>query len=231
MFYYGFDWTYLYLILPVMLIAMWAQFNVKGTFDKFSQVQSSRGYTGAQAARKILDSNGLTHVKVEHVGGHLSDHFDPKSNVIRLSDSVYGSASLAAIGVAAHEAGHAVQHAQGYAPIKLRNAFVPIANFGSGLSMPLFLLGMVFSWGPLMYAGIILFGATAIFQLLTLPVEFNASSRAVSVLASDHFVEGNEINGVKKVLNAAALTYVAALLTSLAHLFRLIILAKRRDNR
>lgn len=231
MFYYGFDWTYLYLILPVMLIAMWAQFNVSSTFNKFSKVDSARGYTGEQAARKILDSHGLSHVGVEFISGHLNDHFDPRANVIRLSGSVHGSSSLAAIGVAAHEAGHAVQHAQGYAPIKIRNAFVPIANIGSGLSIPLFLLGMVFSWGPLMYAGIILFGAVALFQLLTLPVEFNASARAVSVLANDHFVEGDEINGVKKVLNAAALTYVAALLTSLAQLLRLVILAKRRDDR
>lgn len=228
--YFYFDWTIL-LILPALIISVWAQAKVSSTFSKYSKIMTSRSVCGADAARAILDANGLYYVKIERVRGHLTDHFDPKANVIRLSDSVYDSYSTAAVGVAAHEAGHAVQYAQDYSPIKLRAAIIPATRYGSMLAMPLFLIGMIMATPSLMYLGIILYSAVAIFQLVTLPVEFNASARALSALSATNTLSEEELKGAKKVLSAAAMTYVAALLTSLLTLLRLLILAGGRSNR
>lgn len=224
-----FDWTYVVLVLPAVILAMWASTNVNGTFKKYSTQYSRRGITAAQAARRVLDANGLQHVQIQHVGGNLTDHFDPKANVIRLSDSVYSSTSTAAIGVACHEAGHAVQHAVHYAPIKLRNAIVPITNIGSRLSMPLILLGLILSAASpdlywLIYAGIACFGLSAVFQLVTLPTEFNASRRALQAIASGNLLYDDEMDGARKTLRAAALTYVAALAVAVTQLLRLVII-------
>ncbi len=232
------DWTILVLI-PAMIFAIWAQINVKSTFEKYSKLKTTRGMTGAEAARRILDANGLGHIKVEHIGGHLNDHYDPKAGVIRLSDATYASTTAAAIGVAAHEAGHACQHAVGYAPIKIRAAIIPITRIGSMLSMPIFILGMLFgstgyiggmTGDLLMVTGIVLFSFSTLFQLVTLPTEFNASSRALKVLSDGHYLVGDELNAAAKVLRAAALTYVAALASSLASLLRLILIFNRRRN-
>ena len=227
---FRFDWTIL-LVIPGFLVSLWAQFKVKSTFDKYSKMHTRRGMTGYAAARKILDSNGLSHVRIELTGGHLSDHYDPRANVIRLSNSVYHSSSPAAIGVAAHEAGHAVQYARDYAPIKLRMAIIPITRFGSMLAIPLFLIGLILASSSLLLIGIILYSAVALFQLVTLPVEFNASSRALSALDESGILSRDELSGARKVLSAAAMTYVAALLTSLLTLLRLLILAGGRSRR
>lgn len=233
------DWT-LILLLPAMIFALVAQARVQSTFKKYDRVHSQRGMTGGDAARRILDLNGLYHVKVEYVRGHLNDHFDPRTNVIRLSDATYGSTSVAAIGVAAHEAGHAVQHATGYAPIRLRGAIIPVTQFGSRLAMPLFLIGLLLtgfsasggSLGELlMLGGIILFSLSTLFQLVTLPVEFNASSRALRTLEESGILQGEEISGAGAVLSAAAMTYVAALATSLAYLLRFILIAAGASGR
>ncbi len=231
MFYYGFDMTYVVLVLPAMIFAMWAQFNVQSTFKKYTRIPSERGMTGKDAARLILDRNGLYNVKIEQVAGELTDHFDPKAGVIRLSSSTYNVQSAAAVGVAAHEAGHAVQHAEGYGPIKLREAIIPVTQLGSKLAIPLVILGIILSFYPLAYAGIILFGAVTVFQLVTLPVEFNASSRAVEALDASGTLSGDGLAASKKVLRAAALTYVAALFVSLANLLRLVIMVSGRDRR
>ena len=229
-YYYGFDYTYLIFCLPPLLLAMWAQYKVKSTFAQYSKVASERGMTGRDAARLILDANGLYHVPVTQMAGELTDHFDPKDNVIRLSDPVCNVRSVAAVGVAAHEAGHAVQYAVGYAPMKWRSALVPVTNIGSNLAMPLVLLGIVLSFETLAYVGVILFSATAIFQLVTLPVELDASRRALAALeGSGMSAEG--VKGAKKVLTAAALTYVAALLTAVGNLLRLLTLVRRNDDR
>ena len=224
--YFYFDPTYI-ILLPTLLFALWAQFNVNGTFNKYSKINTRSNMTGYDAARKILDANGLHHVKIEHISGHLSDHFDPRSNVIRLSDSVYSSTSVASVGVAAHEAGHAVQYAVGYSPMKLRAAIIPITNFGSTLAIPIFMIGLLFSMFELAMVGIALFSLTAVFQAVTLPVEFNASRRALDALRSDGRLSGEEISASRKVLRAAALTYVAALASSLAQILRLLLLAGR----
>ena len=231
MFYYGFDMTYVVLVLPAMIFAMWAQFNVQSTFKKYTRIPSERGMTGKDAARLILDRNGLYNVKIEQVAGELTDHFDPKAGVIRLSSSTYNVQSAAAVGVAAHEAGHAVQHAEGYGPIKLREAIIPVTQLGSKLAIPLVILGIILSFYPLAYAGIILFGAVTVFQLVTLPVEFNASSRAVEALDASGTLSGDGLAASKKVLRAAALTYVAALFVSLANLLRLVIMVSGRGRR
>ena len=228
LFYY--DWTIL-LVIPGFLISLWAQAKVSSTFKKYSAMRTYRGYTGYDAVRRILDANGLSHVRIEQVAGHLSDHYDPRANVIRLSASVYSSPSPAAIGVAAHEAGHAIQYAKGYAPIKLRAGLVSITNFSSMLAIPLFFIGLLMASEPLMLAGIILYAAISFFQLVTLPVEFNASSRALAVLSSSGMLNPDELKGAKQVLTAAALTYVAALLTSLLTLLRLLLLANGRGRR
>lgn len=227
-----FDIYYWILVLPAFLLAMWAQVKVKSTFAKYSNVGTDGGLTGAQAARKILDENGLYNVRVERVSGHLTDHFDPRENIIRLSDSVYNVQSVAAVGVAAHEAGHAVQYAVGYGPIKLRSAIIPITQIGSNLSMPLVIAGFFFSIESLVTIGLVLYATVALFQLITLPVEFNASTRAVAALTQSGTVNTAEENGVKKVLTAAALTYVAALFVALANLLRLILIfgGRRRDD-
>lgn len=227
---FRFDWTIL-LVIPGFLISIWAQIKVSSTFNKYSQIRTKRGMTGYDAARKILDSNGLAHVRIELTGGHLSDHYDPRANVIRLSNGVYNSSSPAAIGVAAHEAGHAIQYATQYAPIKLRAGLVSITQFSSVLAIPLFFIGLFMASDGLMLAGIILYAAIAFFQLVTLPVEFNASGRALKVLSSSGMLDSKELNASRKVLTAAALTYVAALLTSLLTLLRLLLLANSRGNR
>ncbi|MBQ7000716.1 MAG: zinc metallopeptidase [Oscillospiraceae bacterium] len=236
-YYYGFDWTYLYLVLPCVILSLWASHNVNSTFQKYSQQFSIRRLTGAQAAQRVLSANGVHGVRIERVSGNLTDHFDPKTNVIRLSDSVYSNTSTAAIGVACHEAGHAVQYAQGYAPIKLRAAIIPLTNFGSRLAMPLILIGILFSTlglvsDTLVYLGIACFGLSLVFQLVTLPVEFNASRRAMQVIESANLLTEDEQRGARKTLTAAALTYVAATATALAQLLRLILLfgGRRRRN-
>mgnify|MGYP002576178081 FL=1 len=231
--YYSADamWTYIIIVLPAVLIALWASANVNSTFKKYSHIPSTSGYTGADAARRILDANGLTHVRIEHVNGKLTDHYDPKAEVIRLSDSVYDNRSAAAIGVAAHEAGHAVQHAEGYFPLVVRNAIIPICNVGSNLAMPLIILGLILDMFGLCYIGIIAFSLSTVFQLITLPVEFNASNRALAALSSSGRFTQEDLGNAKKTLRAAALTYVAALAVSLANLLRLILLVNgRRRN-
>lgn len=225
MFYY--DSTFIILI-PAIIFSLIAQFMVKSTFEKYSKERNSRGITGADAAREILDRNGLSHIRIERVSGSLTDHYDPRANVIRLSDDVYGNASAAAVGVAAHEAGHAVQYAVGYSPIKLRNAIIPVTRFGSGLSTPLVLLGLLFSSDLFITIGILLFCAVVLFQAVTLPVEFDASNRAINSLRSAHLLEDDELNGARKVLIAAALTYVAAMISALLSLVRLLLIVNRR---
>lgn len=226
-FYYYFDPTML-IVLPALIFTLWAQFNVQSTYSKYSKVMTSQRLTGREAARKILDANGLYDVRIEHISGQLNDHYDPRNNVIRLSDAVYDSPSAAAVGVAAHEAGHAVQYAKGYGAIKLRQAIIPVTKFGSGAAMPLFLLGLIFALPMLMYVGIAFYGIAVLFQLITLPVEFNASKRAMVALEGSGILSGKELDASRKVLTAAALTYVAALASSLLSLLRLIVLANRR---
>ncbi len=226
---FGFDSTYILLAIPAFIFAIWAQFKVNSTFKKYSEIRTSRGMTGADAARAILDGHELHNVRVERTPGNLSDHFDPKAGVIRLSESVYDSSSVAAIGVAAHEAGHAIQHANNYAPIVIREAIIPATKIGSSLSMPFVLLGIILpQFEILIGIGILLFSFVTLFQLVTLPVEFNASSRALGILIDRGYVDSEEGKGVKKVLSAAAMTYVAALATSLVTLLRLVLL-RRRD--
>ncbi|MBR2453722.1 MAG: zinc metallopeptidase [Clostridia bacterium] len=231
MFYWGLDWTYVVIVLPVMILAFIASARVSSTFKKYSKVQLSYATTGAEAARMILDHNGLYNVKIERIGGELTDHFDPRTNVLRLSDAVYSSSTPAAVGVAAHEAGHAIQYAKEYQPMKVRAAIIPICNFGSSLAMPLFLLGLLFAMPTLSYVGIAFFGLAALFQAVTLPVEFNASKRAMKALEGSFRFTEDELDGSKKVLTAAALTYVAALATSLAQILRLLVIVggRRRD--
>lgn len=231
-----FDWTYVVLVMPAVLFAAWASHKVNTTFEKYQRQYSSRGITGAQAARFVLDANGLQNVRIEHISGNLTDHYDPSSNIVRLSDSVYGSTSTAAIGVACHEVGHAIQHATHYLPIRIRTAIVPVTNFGSKLAMPLILLGLALSTlsYPLIqvaYLGILCFALSAVFQLVTLPTEFDASHRAVRVIEANHLLTDAELRGTKKVLTAAALTYVAALAVSLTQLLRLLIIVGGRDRR
>ncbi len=230
-YFYGIDVYYLILVVPALLIAMWAQANVTGTFKKYSKIYSASGMTGAQAAEAILRRNGIHDVRVEPVAGNLTDHYDPRDGVIRLSEPVYGSSSVAAVGVAAHEAGHAVQHHTAYAPLAIRNFIIPVSRFGSTLAMPVFLLGIIFSFDLLMTIGILLFAAAVLFQVVTLPVEFDASRRAVAVLRDSRVLGIQELESTKKVLFAAALTYVAALLVSLMNLLRLLLLANNRRRR
>lgn len=228
LFYY--DWTIL-LVLPALFISIWAQIKVSSTYNKYSTVYTKGGLTGAQAARAILDKNGLSHVSIERVHGHLTDHYDPRTNVIRLSESVYNSTSTAAVGVAAHEAGHAVQYAKNYAPIKLRSAIIPVTRFGSMFAIPLFFIGLILASEPFMLFGILLYATVALFQFVTLPVEFNASDRAIAALDSSGMLTQDELVGARRVLSAAAMTYVAALLTSLLTLLRLLVIVNGRNNR
>ena len=229
--YYGFDAGYILVIITAIL-SMIASFKVNSTFKKYSDKLTGRNITAEQAARKILDSNGLHHVRIESIAGNLTDHYDPKANVIRLSDSVKTSTSVAAVGVAAHEAGHAVQHATGYVPIKIRSMLVPVANIGSTIGPYLIILGLILSsFSALIDIGILLFSAAVLFQIVTLPVEFNASNRAIKILENGMYLESDEVPAVKKVLGAAAMTYVAAAAVSVANLLRFILLASgRRDD-
>lgn len=233
-YYYGFDTGYI-LVLITAILSMVASARVSSTFKKFSQKPTSRSITGEQAARKILDENGLHDVRVERVSGNLTDHYDPRAKVIRLSDSVHSSTSVAAVGVAAHEAGHAVQHAVGYAPIKLRNTIVPIANIGSMAGPYLIIIGLLLSGtmsDVLLNLGVWFFSAAVLFQLVTLPVEFNASNRAIATLKNGMYLYEDEVPAVKKVLGAAAMTYVAAAAVSIANLLRFIMLigGRRRND-
>jgi len=219
---YGYGYlSYLVYMLPALCLGLWAQFKVKSTFNKYNKVGNSRNMTGAQIARMILDNNGLTHVRVEQVAGDLTDHYDPRAEVIRLSTSVYKSTSIGAIGVAAHEAGHAVQHARGYVPMKLRSAIIPVCNFGSAFGPGMILVGCLFAGDfgtKLIFWGIALFSLVALFQLVTLPVEFNASRRALNVIRDSGMFVNEDYKGAKKVLSAAAMTYVAALVTTVAQI-------------
>ena len=234
-FFWG-DWTII-IMIPALIFALWAQSKVNSTFNRYAKVHNRRGITGADAARRVLDANGLYHITIERVHGHLTDHYDPKAGVIRLSDAVYASTGIAALGVAAHEAGHAVQHAVGYTPIKLRTAIIPLTRFGSVLAMPLFILGLIFSGGSylgygvgniFMITGILFFAFSTLFQLVTLPTEFNASARAMTALEDGGLLAADELPAAKATLSAAAMTYVAALATSLASLLRLILIFNRR---
>lgn len=229
MFPFIFDPTFL-LLIPALILAVWAQAKVKSAFQRYSAVEARRGVTAKDAVRIILDSNGLNSVPVERVQGSLTDHYDPRSKKLRLSDSVYGSSSIAAIGVAAHEAGHAIQDANGYVPLRIRNAFVPVAGLGSSLALPLFFLGFLFGTPMLMDAGIIFFSAVLLFHLVTLPVELDASRRALGILSGSGLLAGDEIGGARAVLNAAALTYVAATLMSALQLVRLFLLRGMRNR-
>lgn len=219
------------IMIPVLLFSFYCQIKVKRAFRRYSSVHAMCGMTGAQAAARLLQLNGITDVQIRQIGGTLTDYYDPKNKEICLSGDVYNATSVAAIGVACHEAGHACQHAQGYAPLKIRNAAIPATRIGSSLGIPLVLLGMVFTWRPLILVGIVLYALVALFQLLTLPVEFNASRRALQTIESNQFLTEQEYRGAKKVLTAAALTYVAALASALATLLRLLLLAGRSNDR
>ncbi len=225
--YYFWDWTFI-LLVPALILGIYAQARVSSAYNRYSQIPSSRGMTGAQGARQLLDSEGLMDVGIEVAGGRLSDHYDPRSRTLTLSADTANSTSLAALGVAAHEAGHAMQHAAGYVPFKFRGALVPVANVGSYLGMALFFIGLIFTRrGPLMSIGIALFSAAVLFTLVTLPVELNASRRAMVALQNRNILVGDELIGAKKVLSAAALTYVAAALMAILQLLRLIALSRR----
>ncbi len=226
------DWLYIVLVLPFVLLAFWAQIRVNLTFRRYSRQETKSGMSGYDSARMVLDANGLRNVAIEEVGGKLSDHFDPRTNVIRLSHEVYHGRNAAAVGVAAHEAGHAVQYAEEYLPMKFRAAIIPATNIGSNLAFPLLLLGLLFSYPPLAYAGVLAFGLSTLFQLVTLPVEFNASRRAMAALTDSGCFEREDLRASRRVLSAAAMTYLAALAVSLANLLRLAIIAgstRRRD--
>lgn len=225
MFFY--DWTMI-LVLPGLLLGLWAQMKVKSTFAKYSKVGTQRGVTADMVARTLLNDSGNPGVQISRVDGSLTDHYDPRSNTLRLSSDVYGSASIAAVGVAAHECGHAMQEHDGYAPLKLRSAIVPVVNIGSNLYFPIFFLGLIFSWEPLVYVGIACFALTLVFALVTLPVELNASKRAVAMLGN--MMAPDELQGVRAVLNAAAMTYVASVISSLMQLVRLLIISRSRSR-
>ena len=230
-YYYGYGYfSYLIFMLPALVISLWAQISVKSTFHKYSGLRTGRGLTGAQAAQEVLRFHNVMGVRCERVAGQLTDHFDPRTNVIRLSDGVYGSDSVSAVGVAAHEAGHAVQYAQEYGPMKLRSVMVPITNIGSRLSWPIIVLGLILGWSGLLEIGILLFVFVVAFQLITLPVEFDASHRAIRILEAKQLFGDQELQGAKKVLTAAALTYVAALASAILQLVRLILISRRNDD-
>ncbi|MCR5575601.1 MAG: zinc metallopeptidase [Oscillospiraceae bacterium] len=227
------DLTYIIMVLPAVIFSLWASWNVKHTYRKYEKQINSRGLTGADAARRVLDANGLRNVPVECVSGELTDHYDPQANVIRLSESVFGSASTAAVGVACHEVGHAIQTAQDYLPGRIRQAIIPATNFGAKLSIPMLLLGLFLSsysqkFLYLAYAGVALYALVALFQIVTLPTEFDASRRALRTIEGMGLLEGEELTGAKKVLSAAALTYVAALATTLMQLLRLFMAVNNR---
>lgn len=229
---FWYDSTYI-LVLIGALLSMWASARVNSAFRKYSRVRSRNGITGAQAAERLLHAQGIYDVRIEHISGSLTDHYDPGAQVLRLSDDVYGSTSIAAVGVAAHECGHAMQHAEGYTPLSIRTALVPVANFGAKISWPLIILGLIFGGSAsniLLQAGILLFCAVVLFQIVTLPVEFNASSRALRLLDETGMLIPDEVRQTRKVLSAAAMTYVASVAASLLQLLRLLLLANRRRN-
>ncbi len=231
---YGFDIYYIILIVPAILFTLWAQLRVKSTYSRFSKIASARGLTGAEAAATVLRVNGVRGVRIERVAGQLTDHYDPRSNVIRLSEGVYDSRSIAAAGIAAHEAGHAVQYAEEYTPIRIRMAIIPVTQFGSMLAWPLIFLSFILEsvYSDMLFAiGALLFSAVVLFQLITLPVELNASRRAVRALEDGNVLMPQEVPGAKKVLTAAALTYLAALATAIAQLLRIFLLRQGRRRR
>lgn len=230
------DLTYIVLVMPAVLLSLWASWNVNSTYRRYSQNSNSRGLTAAEAARRVLNANGLSNVPIECIPGELTDHYDPSANVVRLSEGVFGSRSTAAIGVACHEVGHAIQHATGYLPVRIRSAIVPITNIGAKLSVPLIMAGLLlsgFSQKLIMaaYIGILLFSLCAVFQVVTLPTEFNASRRALVTIQDMNLLTDEELTGARRTLRAAALTYVAALATTLVQLLRFIILVNSRNNR
>lgn len=225
-----YDYYYLILVVPALIISGLAQWKVKSTYSKMSQFRNTRGISGAEAAARVLSYYGISNVAIEQTRGKLSDHYDPRSNVIRLSPEVYGGHSIASVGIACHEAGHAAQHAQNYAPIKVRNAVLPVANIGSTLGFTIAILGYFLGYGVLIDIGIILFASVAVFQLVTLPIEFNASKRALSVITETGMLNETETGKAKQVLSAAAMTYVAALLVSIMSLLRLILRTRNRRN-
>lgn len=228
---YGFGWDpTIFILIPAIIFTAYAQFKVTSTTNRYFRVNTRRGYTGEMAARRVLDSNGLHDVRIEMTRGRLSDHYDPRSKVIRLSQDVYSSTSITSVAVACHECGHAIQHAKGYAPLQFRNSLVPVVNFASNMSWFLIALGFFFTRGPLLEIGIILFSASVLFQIITLPVEFNASNRAIVQMGNLGIVEGQEVRQSRSVLTAAALTYVAAALTSVLQLLRLIAIAQRNND-
>ena len=228
MWYY--DSYYFLLVVPAMLIALWAQYKVNSTYKKYSAVGNTRGITGAYAAQAVLTHYGITDVRIERVAGKLTDHYDPRTKVIRLSDGVYNGRSVAAIGVACHEAGHAAQHAEDYAPIKIRNTILPVCNFGSRFGVLIAILGLFIHSEIIMIVGLVLYASVSVFHLVTLPVEFNASRRAIKVIDETGLLYGDEIDGSKKVLSAAAMTYVASMIVALANLLRILLrFSNRRD--
>ena len=225
------DFRFLYILLPAILLGLYAQFKVKSTYSKYSKVNNSRGWTASQVARKILDDNGLYNVQIVHIRGSLTDNFNPKTMTVSLSDTVYSSSSVAAIGVAAHECGHAVQHAEQYLPIKIRSALVPVTNFGSSIGFIVLAAGLIFSNYSIAMFGVLLYSLMAVFQLVTLPVEYNASSRALKTLEQSLILDDEEVGMAKKVLSAAALTYVAALVSTLATILRLLLIVNSSTRR
>lgn len=227
--YFFADYYYIILVIPALILAAWAQFKVKSTYNKFSKIENSRRITGAYAAQVILTYYGISDVRIEQVSGKLTDHYDPKSKVIRLSQGVYGSTSIAAVGIACHEAGHAAQHAEDYMPIKIRNSLIPVCNLGSSLGIPLAIVGYFFGFEPLVAVGLVLYSAITVFQVVTLPVELNASRRAINVIDERGLLSEGEVPSAKKVLIAAAMTYVASMIVALANLLRLILRFRRND--
>lgn len=223
------DYWYIILVIPAMIIAGIAQYKVKSTYKKFAKVANSRGITGAYAAQAVLSHYGIRDVRIEQTSGQLTDHYDPKAKVIRLSQGVYDSSSVAAVGIACHEAGHAAQHASKYVPIEIRNALVPVCNIGSTLGFPLAILGYFLGFEPLITIGLVLYSAIFIFQVATLPVEFNASRRAIKVIEETGLLYDDEVGSAKKVLSAAAMTYVASMIVALANLLRLVLRFRRRN--
>lgn len=230
-YYGGYDISYILILIPVLIFSLWAQASVTSTFNRYQKVTNKRRMTGYDAARLILDRNGLYDVQIEQIAGNLTDHYDPKANVIRLSDAVFSTPSIAAVGVAAHEAGHAVQYATNYGPIRLRASIVSLTQFASRWSIYILMFGILFSFGALAYVGFWLYAVVAFFQLVTLPVEFNASRRAITALEDGGTLDREELSGAKKVLSAAAMTYVAALLSALLQLLRLWSIVSSNDRR
>ncbi len=228
--YLFYDYYYIILVIPAMILAIIAQVKVKSTYAKYAKVGNSRSITGAYAAQAVLTHYGIRDVRIEQISGKLSDHYDPKAKVIRLSSEVYSGTSIAAVGIACHEAGHAAQHAENYAPIKVRNSLVPVCNIGSTLGVPLALIGFVLGFEPLVTIGLVLYAAISVFHLVTLPVEFNASRRAIKVIEETNLLHDDETGGAKKVLSAAAMTYVASLIVALANLLRLVLRFNNRRN-